>query len=240
MDDVTSQRRLSADQIEAFYQDVFAKEQAADFAALMPPPAGGAVVDIGGGCGFFARALSTEYGYASRVIDMDPRSIEACEAAGVPGVIGDALAPPVEGDEDTVSFNFILHHLVGSTEAATRALQIKALTAWRGRAKQIFINEYIYQSFVGYLAGRLIYEITSSAVLSFIGRQAARVVPSLRANTFGVGVRFRAHEEWLKLFAEAGYTVTRVRIGEPEAVALPLRILMIKTIRRDSFRLEPA
>ena len=33
------------------------------------------------------------------------------------------------------------------------------------------------------------------------------VVPSLKANTFGVGVRFRAHGEWLRVFESAGYDV---------------------------------
>ena len=64
-------------------------------------------------------------------------------------------------------------------------------------------------------------------------------MPALKANTFGVGVRFRSHREWLKLFEEAGWRTTAVRIGKPEPIARPLRGMLIKVIRRDSFRLEP-
>lgn len=235
-----AQRRLSTEQVEAFYHDVFVAEQVADFTELMPPSRPDAVVaDVGGGCGFFARALSDARGERTRVIDMDPGSVESSRALGVEAVIGDALAPQFKGDEQVACFNLILHHLVGADEGKTRALQVKALAAWRAQADTVFVNEYIYESFVGTVSGRIIYEITVNPILSFIGRQAARVVPALKANTFGVGVRFRSHDEWLKLFQEAGWRATAVRIGKPEPIARPLRGMLIKTIRRDSFRLEP-
>ena len=196
------------------------------------------VVDMGGGCGFFAKALSAAAGYRTRVIDADPQSIGVCQAEGVDGRLGDALAPEIRGDEDIVSFNLILHHLVGANERATRALQLQALRAWHGKGVRLFVNEYIYQSLVGRVSPRLIFEITSSKLLSFLGRQAGRIIPAFRANTFGVGVRFRSHEQWLEIFAEAGYRVVDKRIGPPEPISPPLRGLLIKTIRRDSFLLE--
>jgi hypothetical protein len=136
-------------------------------------------------------------------------------------------------------FNLILHHLVGDSEAATRALQRRALERWRGQARFVFVNEYIYESFVGQLSGWLIYQITSSRVLSWLGRQVARLVPAFRANTFGVGVRFRAHDEWKRVFAEAGYDIAGEITGADEHVSPPLRLLLIRTIRRDSFLLHP-
>ncbi|WP_035293570.1 class I SAM-dependent methyltransferase [Brevundimonas bacteroides] len=235
-----AQRRLSKEQVEAFYHNEFVADQVADFSELMPYSRPGAVVaDVGGGCGFFARALSDARGDRTRVIDMDPGSVEACRVLGVEAVIGDALAPQFQGDEQVACFNLILHHLVGADEIKTRALQVKALVAWRAQADTVFVNEYIYESFVGTVSGRIIYEITVNPVLSSIGRQAARLVPALKANTFGVGVRFRSHREWLKLFEEAGWRATAVRIGKPEPIARPLRGMLIKAIRRDSFRLEP-
>ncbi|MEY4241849.1 MAG: hypothetical protein RJA14_1545 [Pseudomonadota bacterium] len=170
---------------------------------------------------------------------MDPGSVESSRALGVEAVIGDALAPQFKGDEQVACFNLILHHLVGTDEGKTRALQVKALGNWRAQADTVFVNEYIYESFVGSVSGRIIYEITVSPILSFIGRQAARVVPALKANTFGVGVRCRSHDEWLKLFEEAGWRATPVRIGKPEPIARPLRWMLTKAIRRDRFRLEP-
>jgi hypothetical protein len=232
------QRRLANEQIEAFYHDEFVTDQVADFSRLVPE-SGGVITDVGGGCGFFARALSDVRGSRIRVLDMDEVSVESSRSLGVEAEVGDALNPHFRGDESVACFNLILHHLVGANERETRALQVKALAVWRGRAKTLFVNEYIYESLLGTSSGRLIYEITVSPVLSFIGRQAARLVPSIRANTFGVGVRFRSHDEWLALFEEAGWRAAAVSIGKPEPIARPLRAMLIKIIRRDSFRLEP-
>ena len=233
------QHRLSAEQVAEFYHDEFVQDQARDFGELVAPlhdP--GVVVDIGGGVGYFAERIQGEFGYPVRVIDMDPESVGRCNARSVPAQIGDALAPPIAGDEACVCFNLILHHLVAQDEQRTRQLQIGALSAWRGRQAPIFVNEYIYESFVGNASGRLIYAITSSRILSALASFAARFIPAFKANTFGVGVRFRSHGEWLELFREAGFEAQAVRIGEEEPVKLPLRLLLIKAIRRDSFVLR--
>ena len=81
--------------------------------------------------------------------------------------------------------------------------------------------------------------ITKSPILSWIGRIGAAVMPSLKANTFGVGVRFRSTQEWLRVFEAAGYVVKSKIVGSEEPVSLPRRLLAIKHIRRDSYRLEP-
>lgn len=238
----STQRQLAQKQVEAFYVDVFAEQQAADFRKLVPSiPPGKAVVDVGGGCGYFAGAVAVT-GVPIRVIDRDLKSIEVCRtrlAGRVEAELGDALNPQPRGDEGVVCFNLILHHLVGQDERATRSMQAQAISSWRGLADYVFVSEYVYDSFLGDASGRLIYAITKSRVLSTICAAVARVVPSLKANTFGVGVRFRSRASWHKLFAECGFEV----VGESrthDAVAAPLRLLMIKEIRRDSFVLRPA
>ena len=235
------QNKLSNEQIEAFYHDEFVEDQTKHFIQLLGPGAGDGrvVADVGGGCGFFARRLAHLTGRKVRVIDTDAASVEASRKAGVDAVLGDALDPKAAGDEGVVTFNLILHHLVGPSEKATRELQIRALAAWRSRAPEIFVNEYIYQSVVGTFSGWLIYRITKSRILSWVGRAVSLVLRSLRANTFGVGVRFRAHEEWRRLFDEAGFEVVSAVTGEREPVSLPRRLLLIKAIRRDSFLLRP-
>src|SRR3546814_5915085 len=127
-------------------------------------------------------------GERTRGGDMDSRSIEECARLGGEGQIGDALNPVPVGDEDVVTFNLILHHLVGPSEAATRELQVRALSAWRGRARRVFVDEYIYQSFVPGVSGRLIYEITSSKILSFIGRSEGHTseLQSLMRSSYAV------------------------------------------------------
>lgn len=233
------QNRLSAEQVAEFYHDEFVVDQAHDFRQLADPLAEGVVVDIGGGVGYFAERVKSELGHPVRVIDMDPESVAQCLARSVPAQLGDALSPPIAGDEACVCFNLILHHLVAKDESGTRKLQVGALAAWQAQGIPIFVNEYIYESFVDRLSGRLIYAVTSSQLLSALASFAARFIPAFKANTFGVGVRFRSHAEWLDLFREAGYDAQSVRIGEDEEVRLPLRLLFIKAIRRDSFYLTP-
>jgi hypothetical protein len=234
------QSNLSQHQVAAFYHDEFVEDQTRDFIKLLAPAGGTPLtVDIGGGCGFFARRLGEIAGVRVRVLDLDPVSVETCRQAGVEAVQGDALAPAAAGDEQVASFNLVLHHLVGRSERQTRELQTRALVAWRRQVRHVFVNEYIYESYVGRLSGWLIYQITSSRILSAIGRQIAKFVPSFRANTFGVGVRFRAHQEWRELFEAAGFDVQASVQGAPERVALPLRLLLIKYIRRDSYLLTP-
>ena len=239
------QRQLSSDQVREFYHDNFVADQVRDFLALVgPAPAEGAgagaiVADIGGGCGFFARALQGRSGWRARVLDMDPVSVRTCQQHDVQARVADALKPEIAGDESVVSFNLMLHHLVGKTAAQTRALQLQALRAWALQAPRVFVNEYIYESFgVRSASGWLIYAVTSSQALSWLAQAVARVVPSLRANTFGVGVRFRGADEWIALFREAGYDLVASRRGHEERVSLARRLLLIRSCRRDSFLLR--
>ena len=233
------QKTLSPDQIEAFYHDHFVASQVEHFTALTRPEAGRTIVDVGGGCGFFAEGLERLTGWPVRVPDTDKVSVAACHAKGVDAAVDDALAPHIRGDEDVVCFNLILHHLVRPDEAATLALQRRALEAWHARARAVFVNEYIYDSYVSTLSGRLIYAITSSRWLSALASAVSRVVPSLRANTFGVGVRFRAHDEWVRIFESLGFKVAGVARGAEEGVSPARRLLLIRSCRRDSFLLEP-
>lgn len=233
------QKTLSTDQIEAFYHDEFVEDQTRDFISLVGRGSGLRVTDVGGGCGFFALRLAHLTGANVRVIDTDPASVDACRRAGIEAICGDALDPAITADDGIVSFNLILHHLIGASERVTLDLQRKALAAWRTHARAVFVNEYIYESWIGGFSGWLIFRVTSSRILSRIARAIATVVPSLKANTFGVGVRFRSHREWVRIFAAAGYDVKACVVGKGERVSLPRRLLLIKSIHRDSFLLQP-
>src|SRR5262245_22650046 len=171
------QQLLSPDQIEAFYHENFVDDQVRDYLALIKERAG-VVVDVGGGCGFFAIRLQRLSSQVVRVLDADEASIAACRRIGVDAMIGDALNPAIKGDESIASFNLILHHLVGPTEKITRDLQSHALAAWRRQVSSVFVNEYIYESYVPRFSGRLIFAITKSRVLSWIGNAVAFVVPA--------------------------------------------------------------
>ena len=233
---------LAQSQIEAFDHEDFHESQANDFIKLTNNNINKNkyVVDVGGGVGYFAKSLNDKTGISVRVIDSNVLSIEKVKKIknkNIEGIVGDALNPVIKGDESVICYNQILHHLIGSNEAETRMLQKQALLAWKNTNISIFINEYIYESFVGNLSGRLIYEITSNKFLSTIGAAIGRIIPSLKANTFGVGVRFRAKDEWIKIFEECGFTLSSMSYGEEEYVSIPRRLLLIKQARRDSFLL---
>lgn len=235
-----AQRRLDAAQTADFYHDRFVEDQVRDFVALVGAGSAGSkvVADVGGGCGYFARALQAHSGWRVRVLDMDPVSVASCHQQGLQAEVGDALAPQHRGDEALAAFNLMLHHLVGADDRATRALQVQALRAWQGHAERVFVNEYIYESILlPRLSAWLIYAITASRTLSRLAKFVARWVPSLRANTFGVGVRFRTADDWLELFGEAGWQPVDSRRGAEERVSLARRMLTIRSCRRDSFLL---
>lgn len=237
-----AQRVLSAEQTHEFYHDEFVSDQVGGFLRALRPSLrhGDLVVDVGGGCGFFAAALSGRAGVATRVLDMDQASIAACSAAGIDAQLTDALMPEIRGDETVACLNMVLHHLVGSSDAQTRSLQVAALSAWRSQVRHVFVNEYVYESYVapGW-AGKIIWGVTSNRLLSALARVAATVMPSLRANTLGVGVRFRPVVEWLVIFDEAGYELEFHERGEEERIPTPRRALLIRSTRRDNFVLRP-
>lgn len=234
------QMKLDANQIAAFYHDEFVASQLRAFKALVPDRnvKSDVVVDMGGGAGHFALGLieSGDVGTV-RVVDMDPISIQLCHQRGLDAIQGDALEPPIRDDENVICFNLILHHLVGNSELATRSMQSQVLANWYGKANAIFVDEYIYDSYWNDTSGKLIYAITKSKILSQIGMVVSRFIPSLRANTFGIGVRFRSHDEWLLLFNKIGYRVEACVRGSEENISLARRMLMIKSCRRDSFLL---
>jgi len=234
----TMQRQLSEQQIRSFHHDVFVEDQVNDFVSLVGRTRG-IVADVGGGCGLFAMRLRQLNDQPIRVHDLDQASLTQCEKNGVESVLSNALEPAIKGDEAAASFNLVLHHLVGASEKVTRELQLRALAAWRGQVSLVFVNEYIYESFIPGLSGWLIFSVTRNRPLSAIARVIAALVPSLHANTLGTGVRFRSHDEWKRLFYQAGYDVQRAAIGANEPVSLARRLLLIKAIRRDSFLLVP-
>jgi SAM-dependent methyltransferase len=234
---------LNPNQLKAFYHDEFVASQIKHFTQLLDKRStcSGVVVDVGGGVGYFGSALKQiRPGVKIRVVDMDARSVQQSRERGIMAVQGDALKPPVQGDEDVICFNLILHHLIGTDECSTLNMQSRALLAWRGHAEWLFVDEYIYDSYLGNLSGKLIYLITRSNILSSIGKMVSKVVPSLNANTFGVGVRFRSEHEWRGIFEKIGFHVEASIRGPEEHVSLARRMLLIRSCRRDSFLLKAA
>lgn len=246
MHGATAQRLLDKARVAAFHHDDFVTTQVGDFAEMMGDSVGpdARIVDIGGGVGRFASALAARFGCTARLVDVDAESVRQACLRGVDAELGDALTTRAADGAHVATLNLILHHLVGSGSAATKALQQQALVNLRNKdgPARLFVNEYIYESFAveGYGAA-MIYGVTSSRVLSGIAGTIAAVVPSLRANTFGIGVRFRSRAGWAGIFARAGWRIVREKRGPAETISLPRRLAFaLRSIRRDSFVLERA
>ena len=105
---------MSQDQTTDFYHDLFVENQVDDFIALSGfsiTPYLDNIVDMGGGCGFFAKTLQKRIDQKVRVLDSDSQSTDFCNQEGIEATCGDALNPTIVGDEKLVCFNFILHSL---------------------------------------------------------------------------------------------------------------------------------
>jgi hypothetical protein len=242
----TSQKQLQPGVLQVYYTDAATADQVRHFLDLFKPlsldrPV--KVVDLGGGCGHFAHRLEEAGGFSVRVIDTDEASIDACRDRGLSDArLGNALSPPILGDEQVVSFNLVLHHLVGEDLASTRKLQAQALKVWRDHIKYVFVHEYVYESYLfSDLAGKVTFTITSNKLLSKIASRISKLhmFKALRANTFGVGVRFRSNASWRALFKECGYEVAGFAPGPSEFMPLLRQLLFAKRKRRDSYLLKP-
>lgn len=235
------QLKLSQDQVRVFNHTYFVNSQVEDFIFLTTPFISQFkfVLDIGGGYGHFALLLMSMTGLNVSVLDVDNHAIDACHEKGVRAFNDNAINPQHFEDIQIVSFNLVLHHLIGKNETQTNEIQTLAMSVWKNKVNYFFVNEYIYDSFLWDLSGKIIFFITKNKILSMACKLISIFIPSLKANTFGVGVRFRSHDEWRHFFYSNNFDVLSFRLGKPEKVSLARRFLLIKSIRRDSFLLKP-
>lgn len=231
------QRLLEQEQLREFAHDGFVERQVQDFTDICEVR-DGLVTDVGGGCGIFASALARKLPDVKlHVIDLDGNAVASCREAGIQADQVDLLRYMPKPDERVACFNLVLHHLVGTTLDQTRRLQLAALRGWRRSGTVLFVNEYAYDSWLGDMGARLMYSALSSPRLAKTCRWIATKVPSLKANSLGVGVRFRSRSSWVRLFREAGFETVGYARGDDEKIRRPLGLLF-RSIRRDSFVLK--
>jgi len=235
------QIKLDKNQLLAFHHDDFVEDQINDFMEFTRAHTDlnisdlNSILDIGGGIGNFANALKKKISASVCVLETDLNSIKVCKARGLDAKFGDATNYFPAEYEKIACFNLVLHHLVAANLSDTYHLQKNTLENWRIKDKVVFVNEYIYESFIPGFSGWIIYVITSSKFLSMLCRSIAKYIPVFRANTFGVGVRFRSNKEWIHLFNKAGFDKIFCIQGRDEHISFALRILFIKNIRRNSY-----
>jgi len=234
------QKKLNKYQIENF-QNFLGDESQVDNLLNMVPyhffTADRVIVDVGGGNGFFYELLKNKINSKVVILDSDLNSIERCTEKGMTAYFDDVLNLEYKGRSDIVCFNLTLHHLIGENEELTYEMQCNALRVFAGKSIYLFIDEYSYDSFIFGLSGKLIYNITSNKFLSKIASIISIFFPSLKANTFGVGVRFREMNEWINLFEFSGYKVIKIIKGENIRIPFLRRLLFIRRQTKDSFLL---
>lgn len=200
-------------------------------------------LDVGGGNGVFADRLLAAYPKSTgMVLDNsavllsrnvpNPRKATICTSAENVATLNHRF--------DLISVNWVLHHLVGHSYRESRQHQLSTLQALRGLLTErgrvsIYENNYLGWVLPD-LPGRLIFELTSSKLLS-------SVVGKMGANTAGVGVCFLSKRQWFETVGKAGYQL--LEFSEPDSWTWPLRFvwkagLHLRSIRTGHYWLARA
>jgi len=217
-------RKLEDQQVEAFdteYVDDSRWQPIRNLINRDFPDGEFSFLDVGGGNGVFADRLLSEYPKATGTV-LD--NSETLLARNVPNSRKQTICSSAEKvaslgrKYDLVFINWVLHHLVGDSYRKSRQNQLATLQALRGlltgRGRvSIYENNYLGWWFPD-LPGRLIFELTSSKLLS-------PIVGKMGANTAGVGVCFLSKRQWFETVAQAGYQV--MEFVEPDSWPWPLR-----------------
>ena len=237
---MVEQRVLSKEQLSDFYIEEFVGEQKAHISRLLKSDSPDLkVVDVGGGAGFLASALGEELGLTVTVWDIDAEAIRLARLKGVNAIEKNILTTIEKYSVDVMLFNLVLHHLVGSSNRETLATQKTALENAKCCTNTIIVHEYIYESyFFDGLSSYLIWLLTSSTSLVRLLAMIGKIIPSLNANTIGVGVRFNCKSGWRRLFQDAGFRIVNSIDCQREHVSFPRRILLIRNLYRTTFLLE--
>lgn len=205
------------------------------------------LLDVGGGAGYFVSALQEEFpAMRATILDIDESAVFKARGRGLaaePGSILERLPEHIPGEFDVICFNLVLHHIVAGGARKTRELQMRALSLAGKRLSgngSVFVHEICYEGRIfPDSTGAMIFQALSNPLFAGIARLAGRFVPSLRANTVGVGVRFRPSSGWVRLIEEAGGKSLKVRPGGTEGHSLSRRLLLnVREVRRCSFKAQ--
>lgn len=214
-----SERRLDKQQLEYFRRDETVP-RATEYKRLVKlicgfvesRPSLVRIADLGGGDGRILDGCLDALPNAKGVLlDVAQEMVDANRSREDKQVLRGDLADvdavlPEEMSFDVVLLNVVLHHCIADSVSATRALQQRVLEQAAARLRPggtLLVLEQIHQSPVfPEFASWLIFVLTRSKLV-------ARVVKSLGANTAGVGVLFFSERRLLRLFRDAGLSVSQ-------------------------------
>jgi len=204
------ERVLSDEQLEAFdvdFIDRFKWNRIKDCIGESFPASAFSVLDVGCGNGVFADKIIAEYP-ESRVTGLDMSEMLLAKNRPHPRkrtILGSALVLSDLAEQyDLICFNWLLHHLVDDTHAASLAnvcltlSEARNLLTERGR---VSVYENMFDGIlVDKAPGRIIYALTTIRWLSVLTRLGG-------ANTGGVGVCFQSERQWRENFNRAGLAI---------------------------------
>ena len=205
------------------------------------------LLDVGGGVGYFVLALQQEFpNMRATILDLDESAISKAKSNGLDAVVGSVLKPPPSihlQKFDIVCFNEVLHHIIAASDRNTCKLQQLALLRAKGLASQagsIFINELCYEGKVfSDSSSAIIFHLLTNPLLSKIVASISAFVPSLKANTVGVGIRFRPYGGWVRLIESAGFQLSKKCEGAVEKPSFAKRLLLnIRHAQRVSVKVQ--
>lgn len=203
------------------------------------PPA---ILDVGGGNGRFLdnllAAFPSSTGY---LLDISPallaRNSPNERKRLVEGSISDLPTLFPEQRFDVITFNWVLHHLVGpgwERSANNARLALDAAARLLSPGGVIVVAELMFNDiFGGDLPSHIIYAITSAKNPRFVGL-ARRYF-----NTAGVGVCFHSQPAWECLFEQVGLKVEQKFFASPRHWRLPFLFLALKSQQDGHYFLSP-
>lgn len=200
------------------------------------------LLDVGGGNGKFLDSLMDALP-TGRVVNLDiSAALLELNKKNKTLIHASILDEPFKGAGeserfDVITVNWVLHHMIGSSEHHCKMLQLATLEACKSALRaggMVAVAENDYRSWVSEdFSARLIYVVTRSRTLARFARRFA--------NTAGVGVRFRTENGWRKLFESAGLTVVQAFYGEKWRTRLWKRVLLgMRAPRHVHFLLVPS
>ncbi|BAZ10908.1 hypothetical protein NIES4071_27320 [Calothrix sp. NIES-4071] len=193
-------------------------------------------LDIGGGNGLFADKLLSNYPSSEgTVLDNSELLINKNKFNSKKALICDSVESLslLKEKYDIIFFNWLLHHLVGSSYAESKSNILSALNSaipLLSEHGRISIYENMYDGLIlDGLPSALVYNLTSNSAI-------AGITKKMGANTAGVGVCFLSKNQWISTLNKTDLEL--IKYSDDDKWSIPVAwnvFLHIKSIRCGHF-----
>lgn len=157
-------------------------------------------LDIGGGCGTFAKTIveNTSLDINIDILDPSKLALDNFDKSEKTNLIPQYFNSFESNKKyDFIILKTVLHHIIGIDENTTLKLQEEFITKAVSMLNDdgvLFVEENFYEGWLKTdITGKLIFFWTKLKIIE-------SVIRFLGANTAGEGVRFRSRDNWRKIF----------------------------------------